>query len=128
MCPNTCLTSGPAHLDLPTFGGHPRRGALREVMVKILPQENLATQLSQVEARVFSKAFGKCSQMPRSVTSVPGMDRAQQCLGVVPRLVRSKIRISISHLTEFLLYIQYMYAENRIRMGTAQSCFQSNQA
>ena len=98
------------------------------MMVKILPQENLATQLSQVEARVFSKAFGKCSQMPRSVTSVPGMDRARQCLGVVPRLVRSKIRISISHLTEFLLYIQYMYAKNRIGMGTAQSCFQSNQA
>ena len=62
------------------------------------------------------------------VTSVTGMDCAQQCLGVVPRHVRSKIRISISHLTEFLLYIQYMYVKNRIRMGTAQSCFQSNQA
>ena len=39
-------------MNFPTFGGHPRRGALREVMVKILPQEDLATRLSQVEARV----------------------------------------------------------------------------
>ena len=43
-------------LDLPRFGGHPRRGALREMMLEILPQENLATWLStwlsQVEAWV----------------------------------------------------------------------------
>ena len=39
--------------------------------------------------------------MPRRVTFVTGMDRARQCLEVVPRLVRSKNRISISHLTRF---------------------------
>ena len=39
-------------LNLPTFDGHPRRGALREVMLKILSRENLATRLSQAEARV----------------------------------------------------------------------------
>ena len=43
-------------LDLPRFGGHPRRGALREAMLENLPQENLATWLStwlsQVDAWV----------------------------------------------------------------------------
>ena len=56
-------------MDLPTFGGHPRRGALREVMVKILPQENLATQLSQVEAWVSFQ--GIWEMLPNATTYHP---------------------------------------------------------
>ncbi len=98
------------------------------MMLEIITRK-ISQPISRKWRRGFlSKAFRKCFQMPRCATFVTGMDRARQCLEVVPRLVRSKNRISISHLAEFLLYIQYMYAKNRIRMGTAQSCFQSNQA
>ena len=56
-------------MNFPTFGGHPRRGALREVMVKILPQEDLATRLSQVEVRVSFQ--GILEMLPNSTTCHP---------------------------------------------------------
>ena len=59
----------PTKVNLPTFDGHPRRGALREVMVKILPQEDLATRLSQVEVRVSFQ--GIWEMFPNSTTCHP---------------------------------------------------------
>ena len=56
-------------LDLPTFDGHPRRGALREVMLEITTRKNLATHLSQVEARVSFQGIWK--MFPNSKTSHP---------------------------------------------------------
>ena len=56
-------------MNLPTFDGHPRRGALREVMLEILTRENLATWISQVEVRVSFQ--GIWEMFPNSTTCHP---------------------------------------------------------
>ena len=58
-------------MDLPTFGGHPRRGALREVILEIITRKISRPGSRKWRREFLSKAFRKCFQMPRRVTHVP---------------------------------------------------------